>query len=125
MAGTPEAVAIAFTTYCLVLVTPACVAVTRRFCGIPLRGLGSGLLRVSRDVLGMALVVVVCGHVLAGTGAAPGVRLAVLTATGAATYAALFRLVSAAELGELLAVLPRRLGLLGARVFHLPPPAAR
>jgi O-antigen/teichoic acid export membrane protein len=125
LAGTPEAVASAFALYCVGVLTPVCVWVTRRFCGIPLRGLGAGLLRVSRDALGMAAVVLACDGLLERAGAAPVVRLLAGTAAGAATYALLFRLVAAKELGDLLAVVPHRLGLLGARMFHMPPPAAR
>ena len=121
IAGSSEGVALAFAAYSWFLAGPACVWVTRRVCGVPLRGLGMGLLRVARDVLGMAIVLLLAGLAGSSLGLPAWALLALEVPLGAVTYGLLFRLNSAGELSSLLATLPAPARRLGYSLFRLSP----
>lgn len=117
--GSSEGVALAFAVYASLVLAPLCVWVTRRSCGIPLRGLGRGLLAVLRDALGMGLSVVATDRALAGTGIQAWALLAIQILVGAAVYLFLFRWISSAELASLLSVLPRPARRVASSFFRL------
>lgn len=117
--GSSEGVAIAFTLYSALVVAPACCWVTRRFCGIPLHGLGRGLLAVLRDVLGMVVVIVVLDRLLARTEIHEWARLSLQIVAGAVVYGLFFRWISRAELSSLLSVVPEPARRIACTVFRL------
>lgn len=107
--GTPEAVVLGFIVHTVVALVAVTVPLTRRACGIPLRGLGRGLLSVVRDAAGMAIAVygVRAGLILAG--APDWLVLAASVGAGALVYVAMFRALSRPELERLLGILPGRM----------------
>jgi hypothetical protein len=115
-----EAVAFAYMIYSVCLLTPLCLYYTRSWCKIPLKGLGTGLLRILPDVAIMCLAVWGISTVMIRAGLPAPIILAGQTIVGAVTYLACFRFGSAAELGIILAALPGKIKNPMMRVLMMP-----
>jgi len=120
LAGSANAVALAYTLYSVLLLSPLCLWCTRRWCHLPLKGLGKGLLRILRDVAVMALAVFGTEVLLNRVALPAPIMLIVEIAVGVLSYAACFRLSSAAEMCQFLAALPARVQGLAGRLLLLP-----
>jgi O-antigen/teichoic acid export membrane protein len=118
--GSARAVALSYTGYSLFVLAPLCIWATRKWCQISLTGLGVGLLRVLRDVIIMAMVVMLAGWVLNRSHVPAVISLLIQTAVGAATYIACFRLASTTEMIGMLSAMPRRVQGLAVRLLALP-----
>ena len=102
--GSAESLLIAFALFSFLVLTPASVYLTRRYAGLPLAGLASGLLHVLFDASVMLAVVCALGVWLADAPVAAVLGLQVVC--GALVYFGVFRLRRPDELRELLDVLP-------------------
>jgi O-antigen/teichoic acid export membrane protein len=117
-----EAVATAYMLYTVCLLAPWCLYCTRRWCGIPLKGLGKGLLRIMPDVAVMGSAVWAVGAVMIHGGVPAPITLLAQIAVGAVTYLGCFRLGSAAELESILSALPAKIQGIARRLLRLMPP---
>jgi O-antigen/teichoic acid export membrane protein len=119
-AGSANKVALGFMLYTVFLLIPLCLWCTRQWCGLSLKGLGIGLLRVLRDVAAMGLIVWAVKVLLASTNLPAPIMLAIEVAAGVLTYAACFRLTSPLEMAQFLSVLPARMRSAMSRLLRLP-----
>lgn len=116
VAAGPLGVAVAYVLHTVVLVA-VMYAVTRNRFGLALSGLGSGLLRITRDVAIMAAVVTAIDLAArAGGAGAAGVLVADVLA-GAIAYVAAVRLLSQNDAALLLSLLPKPVGVTAARLL--------
>lgn len=106
--GSAESLLVAFALFSILVLTPASVYLTRRYAGLPLAGLASGLLHVLVDSLVMAAAV--CGLGVWLEDAPVPAVLGIQIVCGALVYLGMFRLRRPAELCELLDVLPEAQG---------------
>jgi O-antigen/teichoic acid export membrane protein len=106
---TAEAVAFCYMLYSVCLLTPLCLYYTRSRCGIPLKGLGTGLLRILPDVAVMCVGVWAVSTVMIRAAYPAPIILAAQTSVGVVIYLACFRIGSAAELGVIVSVLPSKI----------------
>jgi O-antigen/teichoic acid export membrane protein len=104
-----EAVAIAYMLYGVCLLSPLCLYFTRSWCKIPLKGLGTGLLRILPDVAIMCIAVWGLGALMARASLAAPIILVAQVALGIVTYLACFRIRNAAELRMLLLAMPSKI----------------
>jgi hypothetical protein len=121
---TALAVGTCYMLYGVCLLAPLCVYCTRRWCGIPLHGLATGLLRILPDVAAMGVVVWMVGYMALRTATPAPIVLMLQIVAGISTYALCFRLGSAKELGAILGVLPLKIKSPASRLLRLSLPQA-
>ena len=92
---------------------------TRRVCGIRLRGLFPGLRYVLRDVAVMAAVTAMTAQLIERIEMPSWLSLLVQVGAGAVAYAASFRVFSGVEMSELADLLPRAARSVARRIFIL------
>ena len=114
-----EAVAISYMLYGVCVLTPMCIYCTRRWCGIPLKGLGTGLFWILPDIAAMGIVVWSVGFVMIRAAVPAPITLLLQVLAGASTYALCFRMGNAAELSTILAVLPTKIKSPMSRLLRL------
>jgi O-antigen/teichoic acid export membrane protein len=104
-----KAVAMAYMLYSVCLLTPLCLYLTRSWCKIPLKGLGTGLLRILPDVAVMSVAVWTVGALMARASLPAPIVLLAQVAVGMVTYVFCFRLWNAAEMKMVLSAMPAKI----------------
>jgi O-antigen/teichoic acid export membrane protein len=118
--GGPEALAAGYALYSAAMLI-ASVMLTRRVCGLPLRGLSSLAARAGLDMTAMAIAIVAGDVLLSHTASPLWLRFVLGLSVGSTTYVLILRRFRRDELRVLLRVVPSRLQRPFARVMGLPP----
>jgi hypothetical protein len=106
---TAEAVALAYMLYGVCLLAPLCLYFTRSWCKIPLKGLGTGLLRILPDVAVMCVAVWFAGVLMTRASLSAPIVLIAQVALGMVTYVLCFRVWNAAEMRMVLSAMPAKI----------------